>query len=282
MIYNNFQHAREALSRQFITAPAIHGQKWQGVDISQRPEAKMIELLHESFRVMMVSEDLEHWREDIKPNLPWADDHFEERVCGYPINPGVQWKKWPWGHSAADHLDLYGERFNHNYMERYWPKFAGVVERATETAEEYAQEIEGDFTPIAHQGIRAEYGDLNDLVNTLAEEPDTRQAYLPIYYPEDVTVQGRKPCTLGYHFILRHGYFHCTYYMRSCDFYRHWADDCYLTIRLHLWIMHQLRKRRPKVWDWVRPGFFIMHITSLHMFINDTRPMGIEWKGPRR
>jgi thymidylate synthase len=124
-----------------------------------------------------------------------------------------------------------------------------------------------------NRGIRYEYGDLNDVVEMLATEPDTRQAYLPIFFPEDTGMRNptRKPCTLGYHFILRHGYFHITYYMRSCDFYRHFRDDCYLTVRLHLWVLDRLRKADPATWGNVKLGFYIMHITSLHMFTNDLR-----------
>lgn len=279
IVYHGFKDAQQKLARKFASAPEVHAQKWQGFDVSQRPEAKMVELLLESFRVVLPTEDLDHYRKDIPANFPWADDHFEERVCGFPLNPGIQWARWPWGNKAKDSLDLDGDRFNHNYMERLWPKYAGVYNNPRNTPEDFMvmgvpQWVTDEIEP--NEGIRAEYGDLNDLVNTLAHEPDTRQAYYPMFFPEDVTVKGRKPCSLGYHFILRHGYFHCVYYMRSCDFYRHWADDCYLTVRLQLWIMNKCRELNPDAWNNVKPGFFEMHITSLHMFINDLTTMGIE------
>lgn len=269
MIFQNFTMARKDLLSQFGRAPTVHAQRWQGVNVSSRPEANMVELLHPEVRVPLSSEDLDHYREDIKPNLPWADKHFDERVCGAPINPGVEWANWPWGTSAADHLEADG-KFNHNYMERYWPRFAGLVDEPTLLKKDY---VAPKVPP--HSGIRYEYGDLNDIVDMLRDEPDTRQAYLPIFFPEDTGMRNptRKPCTLGYHFILRHGYFHVTYYMRSCDFYRHWADDCYLTIRLHLWILNKLRYADPEMWGSVKLGFYIMHITSLHMFTNDLRLM---------
>lgn len=277
MIYNNFTQARADLLSQFRRAPTLHPQRWQGVDVSKRPEAKMVEVLHPEVRVPISGEALDFHRFDIKPNLPWADKHFDERVCGVPINPGVEWANWPWGVSAADHLEPNG-MFNHNYMERYWPRFAGMVDQPTLSHEEYlmAELVDpntGCETTSPHRGIRYEYGDLNDLIDMLAAEPDTRQAYLPIFFPEDTGTRNptRKPCTLGYHFILRHGYFHITYYMRSCDFYRHWADDCYLTVRLLLWVLDRLREKQPDIWNMVKPGYFIMHITSLHMFTNDLR-----------
>ena len=284
MIYQNFTMARKDLLSQFGRAPTVHAQRWQGVDVSKRPEANMVELLHPEVRVPLYGEKIDGYASDIRPNLPWADAHFAERVCGAPINPGVEWANWPWGDSAADHLEADG-KFNHNYMERYFPRYAGYMSRPTATIEDWLTHPDAGPYPEArafapevanvspNRGIRYEYGDLYDLVSMLAKEPDTRQAYLPIFFPEDTGFRNpsRKPCTLGYHFILRHGYFHITYYMRSCDFYRHWADDCYLTVRLHLWILERLRKIDPDTWNGVKVGFYIMHITSLHMFTNDLR-----------
>lgn len=271
--YRDFHYAKEQLLMKFKRAPEVHPQRWQGVDVSQRPEAKMVELLHETIQTPLPSEKMSFYQGSIKPNLPWADDHFTERVCGYPINPGTEWANWPWGNSAADHLEPNGQ-FNHNYMERYWPKQAGDVEEPTiDVGSWVALNNREGAKRFPHKGIRYKYGDLNDLVDHLAQEPDTRQAYLPIFFPEDTGTMNptRKPCTLGYHFILRHGFFHVTYYMRSCDFYRHWADDCYMTVRLHLWILENLRRRDPDTWNSVKLGFFTMHITSLHMFTNDLR-----------
>lgn len=272
MIYPDFKTAQQKIARSFLQAPHVHPQRWQGTDVSKRPEAQMAELLHEDVKIQMRSDNYGDYTDIPGLNLPWCDNHFAERVSGAPMNPGTEWANWPWGGSAASHLESDG-KFNHNYMERYWPKMAGVVRDPTETAEGWFK-ANDEYTPRPpRRGIRYHYGDLGDLVDHLHLEPDTRQAYLPIFFPEDTGTMNptRKPCTLGYHFILRHGFFHCTYYMRSCDFVRHWADDCYLTVRLHLWILDQLRRRDPATWDAVKPGFFVMHITSLHLFINDLR-----------
>jgi thymidylate synthase len=76
---------------------------------------------------------------------------------------------------------------------------------------------------------------------------------------------------------MRHDYLHVVYYIRSCDFTRHWSDDCYLTIRLALWLLDRLRERDKRWYD-VRVGMFTMHITSLHVFINDWQKMKEEAK----
>jgi hypothetical protein len=242
----------------------VHTEKWQGIPVSDKPEAAMQEQLFVDFVAPIQTEDLDELSFLIGPNLPWADDHFiQERVSGHPKNPGETWKYWPWG-LAADKHRTEGERFNHTYAERYWPKHAGNL-------------FEGGILPkepvstILH-GIRYDYGDLNDLVDLLAREPNTRQAYLPIFFPEDTGVVhgSRVPCTLGYHFIHRNGFLHLVYYIRSCDIYRHFRDDVYLTVRLLLWTLDRLRERDSE-WRKVKPGFLRMHITSLHCFVNDFR-----------
>jgi hypothetical protein len=209
-------------------------------------------------------ERLDYWREDIQPNLPWADEHFDERVGGQPLNPGKSWLSWPWSNSADQFRIESGGKFAHTYMERFWPKYAG----AEAPAENHNHT---NYFPI--HGVRYEYGDLNDLVNHLVDDPLSRQAYLPVWFPEDGTCTGRRPCSLGYHFLMRHDHLHLTYGIRSCDLVRHWADDCYLAVRLLLWVLDRLREKRPE-WKDVKPGLYTMNIASLHCFINDWRKLG--------
>lgn len=239
----------------------------QSVEVNQ----KMVELLHYSFAFPMKNAILEMLGgvTHMGPNMPWAEDHFAERICGYPINPGTQYKNWPWANYAEDHKT---EKFNHNYMERYWPKLADFP--APTLSKEHFEEVylgrmdrHPDESPDNHMGIRGGYGDLNDVINLLKEDINTRQAYLPIFFPEDTGNHnsGRKPCTLGYHFIVRNNRLDITYYIRSCDFHRHFVDDVYMTIRLAEFVLSGIQESHPSV----VLGDFIMHITSLHMFIAD-------------
>ena len=270
-IFNRFSDVADIALHSFPHRP-VQPTKWQGVDVATRPEMAMHEALFFSFRVNLWTEDLAELAEDIKPNLPWADNHFAERVSGYPLNPGTEWKNWPYAKSAEKFLDLDGDRFNHNYMERYWPKYAGVYNKPVYTVSDLTVDGKAywqldDLAP--QEGIRHEYGDLAGLVRLLAEEPDTRQGYLTVWFPEDNgdSHQGLKPCTLGYHFIIRNEMLHCVYYIRSCDYVRHFRDDIYLTVRLQLWIIRALRAMEK--FENLKPGTFAMHITSLHLFRND-------------
>lgn len=262
-----FLNARSKLMVAFQSAAPMHQKRWQGIEVSNDPSSRILDLHSVTLEVPLRGvESLKWYRNDIQPNLPWADDHFDERVCGYPLNPGKTWEYWPWNKSAASFLNRSG-MFNHNYMERYWPRWPAT----------YPTKQPNDFcdapVDIDHQclGLRgANYGDLDDVVDLLIRDPFTRQAYLPIFFPEDTGIGdgGRKPCTLGYHFYRVGNVMHVYYPMRSCDFAKHFQDDCYLTVRLLLWVLMRLRERGDG-WQDVKPGMFTMHMVSCHLFIND-------------
>ncbi len=282
----NYLSGRDSFSRirahtwnlMLSQSQKVPSSPWQGREA--KPEFATHELMNYTFtHELRGVEDLQHWRDDINPNLPWADDHFEERVCGFPINPGIQWANWPWGGSADSFRDENG-MFNHNYMERYWPKYAGSTEKsALKTTKDWQEAfgyVEGGGPYNPNRGIRNEYGDLDDLVKQLAANPLSRQEWFPIFHPEDVgeVVGGRKPCSLGYQFWVRDNHLHCYYPLRSCDFMHHMQDDIYLTIRLMLWVLEEcqmatLLQGGTSPWDEITLGTLTMHCTSLHVFAND-------------
>lgn len=277
----NFAVVRDVLEHEFSKTKPITRGMWQGVDVSKKPDMKTHELAHVAISVDLRGyTDLQWHRDIIKPNLPWADNHFEERVCGYPINPGTEWANWPWGGSADKFRDESG-MFNHNYMERYWPKWAGVMKSPTYQFDDMEHPEIGETVwelggIPARRGIRHEYGDLDDVVGKLCSDPGTRQAVLPIYFPEDTALKNaRQPCSIYYHFIRNENKLDVVYAMRSCDFKRHWADDVYLTVRLLLWVLDKLKAddntRAPehRQWQNVVPGEFVMHIANLHIFAAD-------------
>jgi len=263
---NSFENAFNMMRFRFKTSSTVRTGTWQGVSTEKRPELAMRELFNVVLGLDLCSvEDLDKYRADIRPNLPWADDHFEERVGRQPLNPGKTWEYWPYAQSADTFRDSAGQ-FNHSYMERFWPKYADAA--LAKTGGKYDPQ-DAEWLML-NCGIRGAYGDLDDVVALLEKDPLTRQAYFPIFFPEDTGVGdgGRKPCTLGYHFILRAGRLHIVYHMRSCDYIRHLRDDCYLAVRLLLWVLNELRKRN-RFWNVVTPGEYTMTMTSLHMFAND-------------
>jgi len=229
----------------------VHTEKWQGKEIKHDPKYTMIETLNLSFSCQMYS-DLKEIGEHIKPNFAWADEHFEERVSGLPLNPPPSHVRWPY--AQKNNAEFGGlEKFSHTYPERIWPKFAS------------------DIPNSKMSGIRYEYGDFNDVVELMSREPFTRQAFLPIWFPEDTgSVTGeRVPCTIGYHFIRRGDWVHVVYYIRSCDFFRHFRDDIYLCAKKVFWLIEKLREKDPENWNHIKPGMLTMHITSLHAWASE-------------
>lgn len=229
-------------------------QTWQGVE----NPPQFVELEDVFFRAKMphkhdVLVDL------VKPTMPWALDHFKERIEGVPHNPGHQYKNWPWYRNSEFNDNAFrnvGKRFTHTYMERYWPKIAGK------------DKPEGGFEGRPHMGIRYQYGDLHDVINLLAKDPSTRQAFLPVWFPEDTGALhgGRVPCTIGYHFSIRRSELNITYVIRACEALRHFRNDIYLTVMLADYALDQLKSRDYSTFGGVNLGILTMHIFNFHVF----------------
>tara|TARA_R110000851_G_scaffold94758_3_gene205764 strand:+ start:7281 stop:8030 length:750 start_codon:yes stop_codon:yes gene_type:complete len=209
--------------------------KWQAIDT----EVPMWELFNHNVKCA-IPQTIEEMVKEVKPNLPWADDHFEERVGGLALNPPPSNEWWPFAQRGNNQFKA-DEKFSHTYPERLWPPH--------------------------REGIRYRYGDMQDVVQLLEREPFTRQAFLPIWFPEDTGANEgqRVPCTIGYQFIRRDDYLHVFYFIRSCDYLRHFRDDIYLAMRKAKWVLETLQGRSKK-WDNVKLGIFDMKIVSLHVF----------------
>lgn len=218
----------------FTSGHYITTKSWQGKDTP--PE--MIELLHVSEMIPM-ADNVEELTKSTNAKQPWCGMHFEERVSGTPLNPPPSHNLW--ASSTRDFFEN-GNKFSHSYPERMWSK-------------------------ELHSGIRYDIADLNTLVEVLIKEPDTRQAYLPIYFPEDLTASlkgDRVPCTLGWQFIVRDGYMDCFYPMRSCDAVRHMHNDIWFANRLVIWLLEKTGINAV-------PGMLHFTATSLHCFAEDKK-----------
>lgn len=211
--------------------------------------ASTYELMHVTLE-FGVDTEMSAWQEVVKPNLPWAEDHFQERVSGKPLNPPPSHLYWPFATASnAEHRDIMG-KFSHTYPERFWPGDAGDHRNP------------GD--PL-NFGIRFPYGDLGDVVKLLMKNPKTRQAYLAVWFPEDAfaATQGeRVPCSMGYHFIYNEETqgLDCVYSLRSCDLVRFYRDDMYMAGRLLQWVGYMAN---------LKIGNLVVHIDNLHAFPDD-------------
>lgn len=234
----------------------MHGQKiehsqWQGIEAP----APLFSVDNVYIRACMPGTKIA-LEEQTQPDLPWADDHFNERIGGKPLNPGEQYLNWP--HYKKDvggndkKFRVAGDgKFTHTYMERFWPKYA----------------VNSSFPQTPLKGIRYEYGDLDDVIKLLIKNPHTRQAVLPIWFPEDTGAKhgGRLPCSICYTFQRRGNDFHLHYLIRSCDFKRHFHNDVYMAVRLAQYVLTIL-KEHGNEWKYVEMGILTMDIIDLHVF----------------
>lgn len=223
------------------TGQVIEQKNWQGIK-SPRP---MFEALDYDFKTPMPKQ-LAEAREHLQPNLPWADLHFKERIGGEPLNPPPSHKQWPFANKDNKEFTQ-GGKFSHTYPERFWPKHARASNDST--GEEKV-----------NKGIRFVYGDFLDVLYKLNNDPTTRQAFLPIWFPEDTGKRDniRVPCSIGYHFLIRKGRLDITYWMRSLDMIRHFQDDIYLCWRLAEFTSNYLGN--------LELGYMKFHAVSCHIF----------------
>lgn len=211
-------HELDIAIKRTIQAVKLQGIKtfagnWQGIRDFEKEE--MLVLYNWFISDIEIPGTIEELQNQTKCDLPWAEDHFQERISRVPSNPGETYKYWPYN-TFKETGDPYKpqEVFSHTYQERFWPKKAG----------------QGIFPPC---GIRYDFGDLDDVIDQIIHNPLTRQAYLPIFYPEDTGARDRRvPCTLGYYFYLTGNKLNINYTIRSCDVFRHFRNDMYLTGRL--------------------------------------------------
>lgn len=228
---------------------------WHAENVEDNPMLVSHERAQVSF-VTPIPRDEEKAQEVTGCQMPWAEDHFQERVGGEPLNPPPSADYWLKPGQADKHRTIEEDgvaKYSHSYPERMWPKTANMG------------------TPATNWGIRFQYGDLGDIVDLLRREPLTRQAYLPIWFPEDTGAHHghRVPCTLGYHFMVREGFVNLTYMIRSVDYVRHFHDDVYLAFRLAQWMRDQLNEVTVDQRPMVEVGNLYMHIMSLHAFEGD-------------
>ena len=213
----------------------VTSKKWQAIDTPDD--------LHEvinRYIQMDMPESIEELGVQCDADLPWSEDHFNERLdpnCNH--NPGYEYLNWPY-YRSEEHDDKFRNEaetyFSHTYMERFWP--------------------DKDLKGTGKMGYH--FGDFSDLIERLKDDPGSRQAFYAIWHPQDSNNDGvRLPCTIGYHFLIRNNKLHMTYLIRSCDIFRHFKNDIYMTIRLAQYV-------RDEVNPDLELGELSMWIGSLH------------------
>lgn len=213
----------------------IQTKSWQGKD---NPPV-FLEILHADL-VSKMANKMSEVSIAVNATQPWALQHFKERVSGIPYNPPPSHTNWL---KDTDNY-LIGDKFSHTYPERLWGSTG--------------------------KGIRYDNANLDSAIDLLRKDPDTRQCYIPMWFPEDLTAANlgeRVPCSFGWHFIKRGKQLHCSYHMRSCDAVRHLHNDLYFANCLAIWVNKEARLD-------CEMGYLHFSTTSLHCFENDKYALG--------
>ena len=154
----------------------------------------------------------------------WAEAEFRERFSAVYRNPGEAWKIRP---------DM-------------WEQFL----------------VDGKFDYAYNARINHQYN--FDLIkNELKANPDSRQCWMPIFFPEDVQFLGGKrriPCSLGYYFMVRENKVNMTYVQRSADAVAHFGNDVWLAWQAMDFMARGLE---------LETGILTHHIFSLHSYRKD-------------
>ena len=168
----------------------------------------------------------------------WAEAEFKERIDPSCINPGEAYhlREEVW----KEFINQYG-RFDYTYGERMNRAFP----------------FEDGF-----------HTSLDEVINLLKADPDTRKAILPIYTLEDnyhLSGDARIPCSMYYDFLIRTNVkgekqLNICYHQRSSDFVMHFGNDVFLAWKLMEYVAEKVG---------VKPGYLYHTIDSLHAYKRD-------------
>lgn len=101
------------------------------------------------------------------------------------------------------------------------------------------------------------------VLTELETKPNTRQAVLTMFWPQDqdqLGGQDRVPCSMTYQFLRRENGLYLIYTMRSCDFYKFFLADVFFACKLLEHFATILE---------ITPRSFQHQIGSLHAFEED-------------
>jgi len=90
---------------------------------------------------------------------------------------------------------------------------------------------------------------LDNAIAALKEDKHSRRAMIMVFQPEDTIessgFETRIPCSISYQFLIRNGRLMVLYYIRSNDYFKHFAVDIWLTEAIQSYICEQLKDVYP-------------------------------------
>lgn len=163
----------------------------------------------------------------------YCEQEIIDRVDRRMLNPGRSYKI---------RLDLwqklmskqYGDRFDYTYSERI---------------------------NYLHQ--------LDNAIAALKDDIHTRRAMIMIFQPKDTEesmgYQTRIPCSVSYQFLIRNNKLMVLYYIRSNDYFKHFAIDIWLTQAIQDYICKELQETYPGL----KVGSLNYYAGSFHAYKED-------------
>lgn len=110
---------------------------------------------------------------------------------------------------------------------------------------------------------------LDNAIQALKEDEHTRRAMVMVFRPEDTMessgCQTRIPCSVSYQFLIRNGKLMILYYIRSNDYFKHFAIDIWLTHAIQEYVCEQLKDVYPDL----KVGSLNYYAGSFHAYHED-------------
>lgn len=155
----------------------------------------------------------------------------------------------------AEALWYFAGRDDLAYLSYYAPGVARFVSGAsslTGTA----------YGPRIFRHGQSEVDQWRSVVDTLAEDPDSKRAVVSIFQPEELRVSNNPDvaCTIALQFLLRERRLHCIGFMRANDVYRGMVSDVFSFTFLQELLAHELG---------VDLGTYTHMVGSLHLYAPD-------------
>lgn len=201
------------------------------------------------FEVLGFSCKLTHWkyRDMVREKLGEANWNFLKAEFQEWINPNARaGKACEEDPETWDKFRTENGHFSYTYTERF---------HLIDNGQERGQQQTDQFS---------------NAIEALKKDPNTRQAFIGIWSPyfdsRAINLEGpdgRVPCTIGYHLLIRDGKLYMIYIMRSlCVSWNLW-NDLYLVTNLYDYLLSRLQNEGVEV----SFGDITLQVGSLHKFL---------------
>lgn len=113
------------------------------------------------------------------------------------------------------------------------------------------------------------HNQLDNAISALKDDEHSRRAMIMIFKPEDTDESTgfttRIPCSISYQFLIRNNKLMVIYYIRSNDYFKHFAIDIWLANAIQEYIVEQLKPTYPNL----KVGSLNYYCGSFHAYNED-------------